>query len=241
MENEEYQMALLIDTENVSPKYYDVIIEELEELGTVKIKRAYGDFDANNPWNATAISEGILPIQAFSQVKGKNSTDLVMAIDAMDIFYSGEVDAFCIATSDSDFARLAQRLKEGGKYMVIAGENKTPLSLSKSSDRFLMLDKLYEARPERQKEAESEQKTENVQAPSIRKIREAVYEIIRGGMDAEGWAQYSTVVQQLSKRYPQFNHKTYSTGSKQDFFRNSIGCDFRQEGMMVWIREKKKR
>ncbi len=242
MENKEYRFALLIDTDNVAPKYYDIIVDELEELGSLKIKRAYGDFHPGNPWKEKAISEGILPVQAFAQTKGKNSTDLVLTIDAMDIFYGEEVDAFCIATSDSDFARLAQRLKEGGKYIVIAGEDKTPISLSKSSDKFLMLDQLYTAqnstKPEKNQEIGTEQKSENVQAPSLIKIRRAVKEIIAAGAEPDGRILYTTVVTQLAKKYPQFNHKTYGAQNKQEFFRSKIGCDFEQKGNIVWIRLK---
>lgn len=236
----EISFALLIDTDNVSPKYYDIIANELEEIGSIKIKRAYGDFNQNNAWKEKAIGEGILPMQAFPQTKGKNSTDLVMAIDAMDIFYSDAVDAFCIATSDSDFARLAQRLKEGGKYIVIAGEEKTPISLSKSSNKFIMLDKLFEAQNAQVKEVEVKQTSdEKVTAPKIKDIKNVVKEIITGGMDAEGWVQYSVVVNQLEKRYQQFNYKTYQVKSKQDLFKSKLGCEFKQEGTIVWIRLKK--
>lgn len=233
----EYNFALLIDTDNVSPKYYDIIANELEEIGIIKIKRAYGDFNPNNAWKEKAISEGILPVQAFAQTKGKNSTDLVMAIDAMDIFYADEVDAFCIATSDSDFARLAQRLKEGGKYIVIAGEEKTPVSLSKSSNKFIMLDKLYEAQNVETKQTEVKKTSdEKVTAPKIKDIKSVIKEIVTSGMDAEGWILYSLVVNQLEKRFPQFNYKTYQAKSKQDFFKSKLGCTFKQEGTIVWIK-----
>ncbi len=235
----EYSFALLIDTDNVSPKYYDIIVNELEEIGSIKVKRAYGDFIANNPWKEKSIGEGITPIQAFAPIKDKNSTDLVLTIDAMDIFYSELVDAFCIATSDSDFARLAQRLKEGGMYVVIAGEDKTPISLSKSSDKFLMLDKLYEARTPTK--SRSEKESVKVEAPSVKTLQNVVRDFIAMSDDAEGWALYATVANQLSKRYPQFNVKAYQAKSKQEFFKSKLGCEFRQEGTVVFVRMKDKK
>ncbi|MCM1042727.1 MAG: NYN domain-containing protein [Corallococcus sp.] len=235
MENKEYTFALLIDTDNVAQKYYEIMITELEEIGTVKIKRAYGDFGNGNPWKAKSIAEGIMPVQAFAQTKGKNSTDLVMVIDAMDLLYSNEVDAFCIATSDSDFARLAQRLKESGKYIVIAGEDKTPVSLSKSCDKFIMLDQLYAVANSAESATSGEAET-NVTVPKVKTIKNVVYDIIANGKDAEGWMLFASVVSQLVKRYPQFNHKTYQAKDKQDFFKNKIGCEFKQEGTIVWIK-----
>lgn len=139
----EYTIALLIDSDNLSTDYYDIIISELEELGNIKYKRVYGNFHGNNSWTNYALNKGITPIQAFAPVKGKNATDMVMAIDAMDIFYSDTVDAFCLATSDSDFARLAQRLKEGGMFVVVAGKEQSPDSLNNSCNKFLMLDVLF--------------------------------------------------------------------------------------------------
>lgn len=239
MENKEYKFALMIDTENVSSKYYELIINELDEMGSVKIKRAYGDFSSGNQWKEKAINEGVTPMQAFAQTKGKNSTDMVMVIDAMDIFYNKEVDAFCIATSDSDFARLAQRLKEGGMYVVIAGEEKTPASLSRSCDKFLMLNELY-------KNMKDEKETENVSSankivtmPKLKLIRSTVKQIMENNMDSNGWTYYSTVVDNLTKKFPQFNHKAYQAKSKQDFFKERLDCEFWQENTIVRIRMKK--
>ncbi len=137
-------IALLIDCDNLSTGYYDIILDELSELGQVRYKRAYADFSdvRNNSWSKLATSKGIMPVHAFTPVKGKNTADMSIAIDAMDLHHRHEVDAFCLATSDSDFCRLAQRLKEGGEYVVIAGKENSHESLSNSCHKFLMLDKL---------------------------------------------------------------------------------------------------
>ncbi len=137
-------IALLIDCDNLSTSYYDIILDELSELGQVRYKRAYADFSnkTNSSWSNLAISKGIMPVHAFTPVKGKNTADMSIAIDAMDLHHDSEVDAFCLATSDSDFCRLAQRLKEGGEYVIIAGKENSHESLSNSCHKFIMLDKL---------------------------------------------------------------------------------------------------
>ncbi len=247
----EFTFALLIDSDNISPDYYDIIIRELEELGNIKYKRVYGDFNGKNPWAKHAIDNGILPVQAFAPIKQKNATDIVMVIDAMDIFYSKTVDAFCLATSDSDFSRLSQRLKEGGVYVVVAGNALTHKSLNKSCDKFLMLDDLLSAEkggepavkaapkaaPPKGKEIKSAEET--VKKPDLKQIIKVVKDSINEKADNEGWAYYATVSQQLLKKYPQFNPKLYGAVSKRDFF-ISNGFDMVTTGSEAKIRTSKR-
>lgn len=156
-------IALLIDCDNLSTSYYDIILDELSELGEVRYKRAYADFsdEKNKPWSKLSISKGIMPVHAFTPVKGKNTADMSIAIDAMDLHHDSEADAFCLATSDSDFCRLAQRLKEGGAYVIIAGKENSHESLSNSCHKFVMLDKLKKILDE-QKSKESKLKAEKL-------------------------------------------------------------------------------
>ena len=255
--NKEYTFALLIDSDNLSTDYYDIIINEIEELGQIRYKRIYGNFIPTNPWSQYAMQKGITPIQAFVPVKGKNATDMVMAIDCMDLFYSDTVDAFCLATSDSDFSRLAQRLKEGGKYVVIAGKEQSPEALNNSCHKFIMLDRLYEISKESkilreaeketseskrntkpnkpQEEKSSDEKT--VSVPKLSEIKEVVKEIINERAH-DGWAYYAEVIPQIEKRYPQFNYKIYGVSNKQDFFKNKIGCEMKTEDTSVMIKLK---
>lgn len=110
---EKKRFAVLIDSDNISPKYAGVIFNELNEYGQATYRRIYGNWSKGNGWNEKILLENsIMPIQQFSYTTGKNSTDMAMVIDAMDILYSGKVDGFCLVTSDSDFTRLAMRLRE---------------------------------------------------------------------------------------------------------------------------------
>ena len=116
MGSEEKRYALLIDSDNVSAKYIDTIFDELADRGMVTVRRIYGDWARSvNGWNrATLLRNSIVPIQQFAYTQGKNATDSAMIIDAMDLLYTGNLDGFCLVSSDSDFTRLAERLREAG-------------------------------------------------------------------------------------------------------------------------------
>lgn len=235
MEIKEKTIALLIDSDNLSPSYYGALMDELENLGEIRYKRVYGNFgDKKNGWTDLTIRKGITPVQAFAPVKNKNATDMLMAIDAMDIFYSKTVDAFCLATNDSDFSRLAQRLKEGGMYVIVAGKEDSPETLNSSSHKFIMLDVLskkplkeMENAEKNKKESDPEKETV-VGIPKLKDIKKVVSEIIeKRKRDTSEYAYYAEVVAQLIKRYPQFNHKLYQAKDRQDFFINKIGCEIK--------------
>lgn len=141
---DEKKFALLIDADNVSSKYIKIILDELAKYGTVTYKRLYGDLTRTNnkSWRDALLSHSIIPMQQFNYTTGKNSTDSAMIIDAMDILYSGHVDGFCLASSDSDFTRLAMRLRESGMTVIGMGERKTPEAFRDSCERFVYLDLL---------------------------------------------------------------------------------------------------
>ncbi|MCR4649318.1 MAG: NYN domain-containing protein [Lachnospiraceae bacterium] len=141
---EEKKFALLIDADNISSKYIKIIIEELSKYGTITYKRLYGDLTKSNnkSWKNALLSHSINPVQQYNYTTGKNSTDSAMIIDAMDILYSGSVNGFCLATSDSDFTRLAMRLRESGMTVIGMGEQKTPEPFRVSCERFFYIDLL---------------------------------------------------------------------------------------------------
>lgn len=156
MEDKNYTIALLIDSDNVSPKYLNALMKELIALGRVTYKRMYGDFTvpAKSGWRDLVNQFSIMPVQQYSYTAGKNVTDSKMIIDAMDILYTGNVDAFCLMSSDSDFTGLAKRLKESNMFVIGAGENKTPGSFINACDRFFKLDSLTKHGVRREKAEE---------------------------------------------------------------------------------------
>lgn len=138
-------IALLIDAENVSPKYIEIILNELSTYGTTSYKRIYGDWTSTDmgSWKKVLQQHNLMPMQQFSYTQGKNSSDSAMIIDAMDILYTGNCDGFCLVSSDSDFTRLASRLRESGMYVIGMGESKTPVAFRSACDTFKFVDVLY--------------------------------------------------------------------------------------------------
>lgn len=165
MERTDYTIALLIDCENISAKYISAVNKELILFGRVTYKRMYGDFTGGqlNAWKEMVNEYAITPIQQFSYTSGKNATDSKIIIDAMDILYSGKVNAFCIMSSDSDYTGLVKRLKESDIYVIGAGEEKTPRSFVNACDRFFEVKELKE-----KYESGSKQSKENEESQSLK-------------------------------------------------------------------------
>ena len=147
MNDKDKRLAVLIDADNVSPKYIQYILDELVGDGTITYKRIYGDWTKPSlaSWKTTLLGHSILPVQQYGYTTGKNATDSAMIIDAMDILYSGNVEGFCLVSSDSDFTRLAARLRESGMYVVGMGEKKTPLAFIAACNKFKYLEVLEKA------------------------------------------------------------------------------------------------
>ncbi len=167
---EKRRFAVLIDSDNISFKYAKIIFEEISEYGLATYRRIYGNWSKGNGWNENILLENsIMPIQQFAYTIRKNSTDMAMVIDAMDIFYSGKVDGFCIVTSDSDFTRLAMRLREGNMFVIGMGDSKAPDALTKSCNKFVYLDILA-------KHSDEERTTEHSQPEELvqKKVRTVV-------------------------------------------------------------------
>jgi len=139
------QFAVLIDADNISSKYAATIFEELEKYGQTTYRRIYGNWSKGNGWSEGMLLEySIMPVQQFSYTSGKNATDMAMVIDAMDILYKNKVQGFCLVTSDSDFTRLAMRLREENMFVLGMGESKTPLALTRACNKFIHLNLVAE-------------------------------------------------------------------------------------------------
>ncbi len=146
LSNEKMQFAVLIDADNISSKYAVTIFEELEKYGVTSYRRIYGNWSKGNGWSEGMLLEySIMPVQQFSYTTGKNATDMAMVIDAMDILYKNKVQGFCLVTSDSDFTRLAMRLREENMFVLGMGESKTPLALTRACNKFIHLNLVADA------------------------------------------------------------------------------------------------
>lgn len=154
------KIALLIDAENITSKYCAIIFREIAKYGVATYRRIYGDFvnSRNINWSQADFSKySLTPVQQYSYTVGKNSSDITMVIDAMDILYSGNVDMFCIVTSDSDYTKLVTRLREAGLSIIGMGETKTPRALKAACEKFIPLDSIYKTENgEKNKSAKAE-------------------------------------------------------------------------------------
>ena len=143
---QDLKLAILIDADNISPKYVKVILDEAASFGVAACKRIYGDWSdvRLKSWKDALLNNSIIPIQQYSYTTGKNATDSAMIIDAMDILYTDNVDGFCLVSSDSDFTRLASRLRESGRMVIGMGEKKTPTPFRRACDVFTTLELLVQ-------------------------------------------------------------------------------------------------
>jgi hypothetical protein len=214
------KIAVLIDADNVSEKYIKYIIDEISNHGTPTYKRIYGDWTKPQlaPWKNVLLNYSISPIQQYSYTTGKNSTDAALIIDAMDILYSKNVDGFCIVSSDSDFTKLAARLREAGMYVIGMGEKKTPTPFISACEKFKYLEVLASmaATPietasikEPQKQGETKQEEPKVGMTGKDKLIEVIKTIINEISDEDGWAFLGEVGSILNKRYPDFDTRNY--------------------------------
>ncbi|MHB1314828.1 MAG: NYN domain-containing protein [Christensenellales bacterium] len=206
------RIALLIDAENVSPKYIRYILDELASHGTPTYKRIYGDWTKPQSvaWKEQLLEYSISPIQQYSYTTGKNASDSAMIIDAMDILYSHNVDGFCIVSSDSDFTRLSSRLREAGMFVLGMGEKKTPRAFIVSCEQFKYLESLsVSAAMPLAPEAAASAKTSAPNKDDTAELILSITSIINEISNEDGWAFMGDVGNMLNKRHPDFDTRNY--------------------------------
>lgn len=236
------KFALLIDADNVSAKYIKPILDELSKYGNVTYKRIYGDWTKTNnaSWKEELLQNSITPIQQFSYTQGKNATDSAMIIDAMDMLYTSELEGFCLVSSDSDFTKLASRLRESGKTVIGMGEDKTPSPFRKACDIFTVLELLLEDsvlgkedKPQGHASHEKGQKKENV--VSKEQIEEVVVKIITENQNDNRETGLGEVGSRLVKMYPDFDVRRYGYSLLSKFLETMPRLKLRQEGTKVSV------
>lgn len=236
------RFALLIDAENVSAKYIKPILDELSKYGNVTYKRIYGDWTKTNhsSWKEELLQNSITPIQQFSYTQGKNATDSAMIIDAMDMLYTSELEGFCLVSSDSDFTKLASRLRESGKRVIGMGEDKTPLPFRKACDIFTVLELLLddntlgkEGHIAHHHPHEKEHK--KVAFVSKDQIEEAVVKIITENQNNDKETGLGEVGSRLVKLYPDFDVRRYGYSLLSKFLETLPKLKLIQEGTKVSV------
>lgn len=214
----EKKIAVLIDAENAQHSVLGPVLAELSKHGHIIVKKAYGDWSSNHlrNWKQPLNELAINPVQQFSYTQGKNSSDAAMIIDAMDLLYSGKFDAFALITSDSDFTKLASRLKESQIYVFGVGEQKTPLAFRNACDDFISTEVLKDLNTE---QYEEQANTEIIQLSSTKKTMQELRQdtrllnILRNSVneyaDHDGWALLAICGGLIKRQFSDFDSRTY--------------------------------
>lgn len=201
-------MAVLIDGDNIPSAHVKEMMEEITKYGNPTIKRIYGDWTRPglNKWKSLLLDNAITPIQQYAYTSGKNATDSAMIIDAMDILYSGKVDGFCLVSSDSDFTKLATRLREAGKLVIGIGEKKTPDPFIVACDKFVYIEILRnQADDKAEKVEKGKSDVEKISKRDIQLIQSSIRDL----SDEEGWAFLGDVGSRIQKQRPNFDSRNY--------------------------------
>lgn len=210
--NTDLKLAVLIDADNIPYSNIKGMLEEIAKFGIPTIKRIYGDWTMPtvSGWKPALLEHAITPIQQYSYTRGKNATDAAMIIDAMDILHSEKVDGFCLVSSDSDFTKLATRLRESGNLVIGLGEKKTPKPFIVACDKFIYIEII-----------DSKNQTKNVkdiskksnQQNNVEKVDQELIQLIKSTVqdieDDDGWAALSAVGALINKKKPDFDPRNY--------------------------------
>ena len=209
-EKTDLNLAVLIDADNIPYKNIKGMLDEIAKLGTPSIKRIYGDWTRPTVagWKPALLEHAITPIQQYSYTTGKNATDSAMIIDAMDILHNDKVDGFCLVSSDSDFTRLATRLRESSKLVIGIGEKKTPNPFIVACDKFIYIE-IIGAKENEEKKKESStsdsNKFDKIDKKFIRLLKNSIEDIA----DDNGWAFLAELGSLINKKKPDFDPRNY--------------------------------
>ena len=239
---EDQKFALLIDSDNISADYIKIILQELSKYGTVTYKRIYGDWtrSTSNKWKDVLLANSINPVQQYSYTSGKNATDSAMIIDAMDILYSGHVTGFCLASSDSDFTRLAMRLRESGMYVIGMGERKTPEPFRSACEKFVLLDLVSNVDSPVKNTPNSTLETTTDALTPLSEIEQALVKIITDNGNDGISMDIGELGSRLSKMYPSFDVRNYEYTKFSKFleateFKKSISLKYTETTVTAFL------
>ncbi len=222
------RLAVLIDADNASARIADGLFEEIARIGEASVRRIYGDFSStrSKAWTDVLAKHAIIPHQQFAYTAGKNASDITLVIDAMDLLYTGRFQGFCLVSSDSDFTRLASRIREQGVDVFGFGEQKTPESFRQACRRFIYTENLLPGAAADSSDSGSDGSSATLQPPSaaVPLIRRVLAEMESG----DGWFHLGAVGTQLVNRYPDFDPRSYGFRKLSDLVRKTGAYEVKQ-------------
>ena len=239
------RLAVLIDADNAQPSIVDGLLAEVGKYGIASVKRIYGDWTGPQlkGWKEVLLSHSIQPIQQFRYTTGKNATDSAMIIDAMDLLYSARFDGFCIVSSDSDFTRIAMRIRESGLTVYGFGERKTPTPFVAACDKFIYTEILVEKDDEAGVASTPTQAARQI--GTDRKLASLLRKAVEASSDDTGWANLSPVGSHIAKQAPDFDPRNYGFKKLRELVAASKLFDMEERligagpGKQVYLRERR--
>lgn len=248
-ENGHKQLAVLIDADNTQPSIVEGLFAEIVKYGTANVKRIYGDWTGTQlkGWKETLLTYSIQPIQQFAYTSGKNATDSALIIDAMDLLYTDRFDGFCIVSSDSDFTRLASRLREAGLAVYGFGEKKTPKPFVNACDKFIFTEILRKDERSQTAAGAPSPKENSKELKMDSKLLSTIRYAVEDAADESGWAFLGTVGQYITKHSPEFDPRNYGYKKLSDLIwaTESFEIDERGQdnapGKSIYVRYRKKK
>ncbi|WP_017713010.1 NYN domain-containing protein [Prochlorothrix hollandica] len=232
------RLAVLIDADNANAKIIEPLLKEVSKYGTSHVKRIYGDWtnEQLKPWKSILNEFAIQPIQQFTYTSGKNATDSALIIDAMDLLYTGNFDGFCIVSSDSDFTRLATRIRESGLLVYGFGENKTPQPFVNACDKFIYTEILDTGSSTKQKSSNSSKTTKTLSSKLVTLFKD-VYD---GIAEEEEWINLGPFGSQLTKISPSFDPRNYGYSKLSTLIKATEVFEVKPQSGSLYIRLKPK-
>jgi len=240
------KLAVLIDADNVPHKYVEAIFSNIAVLGEASVRRVYGDAEKGfYGWNNRLVDFGLVAHHQPPNTTGKNASDIALVIDAMDLMHSGRFDGFVLVSSDSDFTRLAQRLREEGLDVYGMGERKTPAAFRAACKRFILVENLVhdaESAPTDSKKgetaAEADAPGDQDESVPIDVVVERLTRVVDDLADEDGWSGLGGVGSQMVKLYPDFDSRTYGHKRLSDLIKTIAGLEIRGSGKALKVRVK---
>jgi len=240
------KLAVLVDADNAQASIVEGLLAEIAKYGVASVKRIYGDWTSTNlrSWKDKLLEYAIQPVQQFAYTTGKNATDSAIIIDAMDLLYTESLDGFCIVSSDSDFTRLAARLREDGKLVLGFGQRKTPKPFVAACDKFIYTEILREPEEERGEREAAPKASQDIKGD--RRVATLLRSAVEDAADEFGWAYLGAVGTYIANRQPEFDPRNYGYRKLGDLIKSSglFEIDERASptdpGKQIYIRSKVK-
>lgn len=242
MEIKSKKLAVLIDADNSSLNSIQFVLEEIAKYGIASVKRVYGDWsnEALKNWRDILLPYAITPVQQFAYTKGKDATDMILIIDAMDLLYSNALDGFCIVSSDSDFTPLASRIRESGLTVYGFGRNKTPEAFVKACDKFIYVENLeVEAKQGVLKDNNDKENKEISVQPLLDKYSlNLIYKAVKDNADDSGWAYLGRVGTYLTTVKPDFDTRNYGYDKLSSLIKALDLFEIKMIGSQMYLRKR---